>query len=331
MIETILILAALLLSLFCLGYSVIQRRDLYFPLPKGLPGFLKNRHAIYLAMLGALAISAAASSLERLAPGVGAGPCAVSVAFQVALLLAFAIYAVDLLKRKSGATARRGGRLAVLLLALTAAAGVAIRMIWAVRVELFFEAFALFGCMVLLEQDDDSPARGRDKRFQYSMTLAVALTILAVIAMNVAVILNLSSAQSDEIGNTQLDVIRSDLQDTITEAETNVLRVAIGAEQLMESGASREALTEYFYEQRDKHLSDESFLNVYIAGRDWYIVPDFNAPEGFHAAERVWYIGAQDCPGEVYISEPYMDANGHGCASPSPRCCPTARPSSAWI
>lgn len=219
----------------------------------------------------------------------------------------------------------------MLLLALTAAAGVAIRMIWAVRVELFFEAFALFGCMVLLEQDDDSPARGRDKRFQYSMTLAVALTILAVIAMNVAVILNLSSAQSDEIGNTQLDVIRSDLQDTITEAETNVLRVAIGAEQLMESGASREALTEYFYEQRGKHLSDESFLNVYIAGRDWYIVPDFNAPEGFHAAERVWYIGAQDCPGEVYISEPYMDANGHGCASPSPRCCPTARPSSAWI
>ncbi len=263
-------------------------------------------------MLGALAISAAASSLERLAPGIGAGPGAVSVAFQVALLLAFALYAVDLLKRKSGATARRGDRLAVLLLALTAAAGVAIRMIWAVRVELFFEAFALFGCMVLLEQDGDSPARGRDKRFQYSMTLAVALTILAVIAMNVAVILNLSSAQSDEIGNTQLDVIHSDLQDTITEAETNVLRVAIDAEQLMESGASREALTEYFYEQRDKHLSDESFLNVYIVGRDWYIVPDFNAPEGFHAAERVWYIGAQDCPGEVYISEPYMDANGHG-------------------
>ena len=91
-----------------------------------------------------------------------------------------------------------------------------------------------------------------------------------------------------------------------------MLRVVIGAEQLMEAGASREALTEYFYEQRDKYQSSDSFLNVYIAGRDWHIVPDFAAPEGFHAAERVWYIGAQDCPGEVYITEPYKDANGQG-------------------
>ena len=53
-------------------------------------------------------------------------------------------------------------------------------------------------------------------------------------------------------------------------------------------------------------------MNVYIAGADWHIVPDFNAPEGFHAAERVWYIGEQDCPGEVFISEPYLDANGGG-------------------
>ncbi len=115
------------------------------------------------------------------------------------------------------------------------------------------------------------------------MTLAVALTLLAVIAMNVALILNLSRAQSDEIGNTQLDVIRSDLQDTITEAETQVLRVAIGAEQLMESGASREALSDYFVAQRDKYLYDDDFMNVYIAGRDWHIIPDFDAPKDFHA------------------------------------------------
>lgn len=55
----------------------------------------------------------------------------------------------------------------------------------------------------------------------------------AVIALNVVLILRLSRAQSDELGNTQLDVIRSDLEDTITEAETDVLRVAMGAEQLM--------------------------------------------------------------------------------------------------
>ena len=203
MTEIILMLAALFLALFCLAYSVRRRREIYFPLPKGLPAWLKSRRAIYLAMLAVLALSAAAS-------------------------------------------------------------------------------------------------------------LAGALALLAVIAMNAALILNLSNAQSEEIGNTQLDVIRSDLQETITEAQTELLRVAIGAEQLMKSGASREALTEYFYAQRDKHAGSDSFLNVYIAGPDWHIVPDFVGPEDFHAAERVWYIGAQDCPGEVYITEPYMDANGQG-------------------
>ena len=50
-------------------------------------------------------------------------------------------------------------------------------------------------------------------------------------------------------------------------------------------------------------------MNIYIAGRDWHIVPGFDAPPDFHAAERVWYIGAADHPGEVYITEPYQDVN----------------------
>ena len=79
-----------------------------------------------------------------------------------------------------------------------------------------------------------------DNRIQKRITIAIALAILVVIAIDVISILNLSRAQSDELGNTQLDVIRSDLEDTITEAQTNVLHVAMGAEQLMETGASQE-------------------------------------------------------------------------------------------
>lgn len=44
-------------------------------------------------------------------------------------------------------------------------------------------------------------------------------------------------------------------------------------------------------------------------GRAWHIVPDFDAPDDFHASERVWYLGAQEHPGEIYITEPYIDAN----------------------
>ena len=149
----------------------------------------------------------------------------------------------------------------------------------------------------------------RGNRAQNRITAAIAVAILAVIAIDIVLIARLSRAQSDALGNTQLDVIRSDLEDTITEAQTNVLRVAMSAEQLMEAGASQEELTAFFYGQRDKYQSFDSFKNVYIANPDWLIVPDFSAPEGFHATERSWFVGAQDSPGEVFITEPYLDAD----------------------
>lgn len=187
--------------------------------------------------------------------------------------------------------------------------GVAVQTVWAVRVELFFEAVVVFSCLVLIEQDADAAEGSMSHRFQAGVTFAIALTILAVILTNVALILNLSNEQSNEIGNIQLDVIRGNLQETLNAAETNVQRVALGAEQLMESGASRETLEEYFDGQREKHLADGSFMNTYIAGRDWHIVPGFDAPESFHASERIWYLGAMDMAGKVYISEPYLDAD----------------------
>lgn len=150
------------------------------------------------------------------------------------------------------------------------------------------------------------------KRLRAIAPIVIALALLAVIVVDAVLILGLSNTQSDELGNTQLDVIRADLEDTLIEAQANVLHVAMGAEQLLDSGASREELTQYIYEQREKYLARDSFMNVYIAGREWYIVPEFDAPDDFHPAERVWYIGAQDRPDEVYISEPYLDADTGG-------------------
>ena len=169
-----------------------------------------------------------------------------------------------------------------------------------------------------------------NNRSQSRITIAIAVAILVVIVVNVALIVRLSRAQSDELGNTQLDVIRSDLEDTLTQAQTDLLRVTMGAEQLMETDASQEALTQYFYAQRDKYQSSASFKNVYIANPDLLIVPDYNAPADFHATERSWYIGALEHPGVVFISEPIWTPSAERCASRSLPCSPTGRPSWAW-
>ena len=57
-------LPALLLPLFCLIYSVAARRELYFPLPKGISANLRNQHSVFLAMLCALILAAAVSISE---------------------------------------------------------------------------------------------------------------------------------------------------------------------------------------------------------------------------------------------------------------------------
>ena len=67
--EIILDLAALALALFCLIDSVRERRD---PLPKRPGAMLRDRRAVYIAALGALLISAAASAARGLGLRLGA-------------------------------------------------------------------------------------------------------------------------------------------------------------------------------------------------------------------------------------------------------------------
>ena len=57
-------------------------------------------------------------------------------------------------------------------------------------------------------------------------------------------------------------------------------------------------------------LSNGVCFNVYIANKDWAIIPDFDMPEDYHANERLWFKGAAENPYKVYITEPYIDAAG---------------------
>ena len=170
-------------------------------------------------MLALLMVSCVVSVIAELVsvPGGGSGVGNVLdifyLVFQIALLLSFVLYAIDLLSRRwSGRTVRKGDLTAILVLFLISAIGVAVRLICSVQVELFFEAISLFGCMVLLEPARKTSGRKAENRLPAGASVAIVFAILVVIAVNVTLILNLSRAQNDELGNTQLDVIRSDLQ-----------------------------------------------------------------------------------------------------------------------
>ena len=153
------------------------------------------------------------------------------------------------------------------------------------------------------------------KLSDFVLIAAITLIFILVVALNVFLIFRMTSQQTEEIGQMQLESIRSELQGSIDDAEHMTLLVAARAEQMLAAGDSYETVKNFFYnEQREqKILSNGTCFNVYIANREWTIIPDFpNMPEDYRATERIWYKGAAENPGKVFVSEPYVDAAGHG-------------------
>ena len=148
------------------------------------------------------------------------------------------------------------------------------------------------------------------RRADFAILTFITVIFLIVIIMNDRLMFQLTANQTEEIGQMQLEVIRSDFQGTLQEAEGTTLRMAMEAGQLLKSKTSRADMEHYFYKRKreQKNLTNGVCFNVYIAGKDWAIIPDFNMPADYHAQERLWYKGAMENPGGIYISEPYIDA-----------------------
>lgn len=148
------------------------------------------------------------------------------------------------------------------------------------------------------------------KRMDFAIIIAITVIFLVVIALNVRLIFQMATNQTEEIGQTQLDVIRSDFQGALQETEGTTLRVAMEAEQLLKSGANQNDIKNFFVRKKaeQKTATGGVCFNVYIANENFSVIPDFDMPPDYHATERLWYKGAVENPGKVYITEPYIDA-----------------------
>ena len=148
------------------------------------------------------------------------------------------------------------------------------------------------------------------RRADFAMLITITLIFLFVIATNVRLIFSMTSNQTEEIGQMQLEVIRSDLQGAIANAEGVTTQMALEVEQLLKSGATKEDIKTFFYRKKSeqKNLTQGVCFNVYITTKTWSFIPDFDMPADFHAPERLWYKGAAENHGATYITEPYIDA-----------------------
>ena len=148
------------------------------------------------------------------------------------------------------------------------------------------------------------------RRRDFAVIILITAIFVLMVTLNVRLIFQMTSNQTEEIGQTQLEVIRSEFQGIIYQAEEATARVAMEAEQLLKSRAPLEEIEDFFVKRKAerKNLTDGVCFNTYIAGKDWSVIPDFDMPPDYHAPERIWYKGASEKVGEIYITEPYVDA-----------------------
>jgi len=148
------------------------------------------------------------------------------------------------------------------------------------------------------------------RKSDFMIITVITAIFLLVIAMNMRLIFKITSNQAEEIGQSQLETIRSDFQGSLQTAESTTIKLALETEQLLKSNATFEEVENFFYKSKREQLrlTDGVCFNVYMANENWVIIPDFDRPNEFHATERLWYKGAAENPGEIYITEPYIDA-----------------------
>lgn len=145
----------------------------------------------------------------------------------------------------------------------------------------------------------------RQTRLHILLIVGILLLATVITALNVRTIFTVTAKQTEELGSLQMSEIRAQLQGALDKARQDTLTVSAAVEMLIAKD-KMDSLETFLRAQRDA-LHAESCINVYVAGEDWFVIPDFVPPEGFDQTTREWYIGAKQEPDKVYISQPYMD------------------------
>ena len=143
------------------------------------------------------------------------------------------------------------------------------------------------------------------KRINSAAMIAIAVLLLAVLLMDISMMFGQLQQQATDAGISQLKDISGELEKSIADAEALTMELAIGAREVLED---RTALETYLIDKKEEIVQNNTgAFNLYIAGSDWWIVPDYDSPLDFVPQDRTWYKGAIRSGGEAFLSSPYQD------------------------
>ena len=144
------------------------------------------------------------------------------------------------------------------------------------------------------------------KERNLSVVILVASLLLAVTLMDTWILYTQTHSQTRQSGAYQLESVSGKLESTISDAKNLTMELAIEAREYL---ADLDSLETFIYERKGELLTEDiGAFNLYIAGNDFCIIPDFDMPEDYVATDRVWYTGAIRNGGKAYVTSPYQDA-----------------------
>ena len=145
------------------------------------------------------------------------------------------------------------------------------------------------------------------KKKRSAIAVIVVTILLIVIMMTNALMLYRQTRNTTlDSGTYQLLAVSGELENTINEAALLTLQLAVECREYLDD---KEALGQFIVDKKAEVISEnKDVFNVYAAGMDWCIIPDFDMPDDYIASERLWYTGAVKSGGSAYISPPYVDA-----------------------
>ena len=144
-----------------------------------------------------------------------------------------------------------------------------------------------------------------NKRKNYALIAVIIALLAAVVFIEIQIVFRMTSEQTMEAGKYQLESISGELEGTISRAKDFTMQLAVAAQPYLDDKNELEA---FVYERITMLADDDSgAYNIYMAGKEWSILPGLADPEHFDPLGRSWYIGAAKNPGAAFVSPPYVD------------------------
>lgn len=140
-----------------------------------------------------------------------------------------------------------------------------------------------------------------------SIIIIVAVVLAGATVTQMVLMFRLNTRQTIEIGSSKLDAISGELEETISDSKTAAMMLALEVQPYLDDMAE---LEKFIYKKKDELSAQTEGVcyNAYIACEDWAILPDFTPDDDYVVTKRSWYIGASQCDGAPYVSDPYVDA-----------------------